>query len=110
MLALVGAYAVALQAILLVIAAPAAGRNDLYAQPICAHAGADRTGSAPVGRCCDCIAICVAACSSAATPPSGPAVCYALEWVRTGSPIVKVVSRLCLSTIGVHRSRAPPRG
>jgi hypothetical protein len=109
-LALVAAYAVALQAMLLVVAAPVTGGGDSYAQPICAHAGAHGSGSAPVGQCCDCMAICVAGCSSAATPPSEPTGRYALEWVRTDAPVVAVVPRLHLSAIGVHRSRAPPLG
>jgi hypothetical protein len=109
--ALIAAYAVALQTILLVFAAPIAGAAALAAQPICSH-GAAATGSAPNGRAHDCLGACLTGCCCGTTvlPTPGLAVAYAP--VR-GLPVVAAVAPVSASSLSVtaaHRSRAPPLG
>ncbi len=111
--ALVAAYAVALQAILLVLGGPIAGAGDFAAQPICSAFGAAGTGSAPVGHEHDCLAACLIGCCCGATaaPAPGAILVYALKPARTvGAAGEAATPTLRLSATGAHRSRAPPLG
>jgi hypothetical protein len=109
-LALVAAYAFALQAILLAVGGPVAGA-DSFAAPICSHSGAGGTGSAPAGRGCDCLANCLAGCcGGAAAPAPGTTLIYTPEPLQTAVAALAVVPTPRSSAGIAHRSRAPPLG
>jgi hypothetical protein len=110
LLALVAAYAIALQAVLLVVAGPMSGPGSVVA-PLCSHAGGGSggTGPAPAGRGCDCLATCLAGCCGAAAAPAPrTAIFYAPGLLRTAvaAPVASPAPRL--SAAAAHRSRAPP--
>lgn len=111
-MALVAAYAVALQTILLVFGGPIAGAADHAAQPICSHFGVGGNGSAPAGLGHDCLAACLTGCccGAIAVPAPGAAVASAPESAQTVAVAVAGAPILRLSATGAHRSRAPPLG
>lgn len=110
-LAQVAAYAVALQAILLVVAGPMAGAAGLFVAPICSHSGVGIPGPAPAGHGCDCIANCLAGCcSTAAGPPAGIAALDAPRSMQTVVAALAIVPILRSGAAVAHRSRAPPLG
>jgi hypothetical protein len=109
MLALVASYAIALQAVLLVVASPISGPGSFLAAPICWHAGgggSGGTGPAPAGRGCDCVANCLA--GAAAAPWPRTAVLFAPGLLRTAVAVPVAIPAPRLSAAAAHRSRAPP--
>jgi len=107
-LALVAAYALALQAILLVVAGPAAGIGDSLAAAICSHSGDNGTAPAPFGHGCDCLANCLAGCCGAAAPSPETAVIYAGGPAPAAEAALAAVATLRPRATLAHRSRAPP--
>jgi hypothetical protein len=107
--ALIAAYAVALQAILLVFSVPVAGTAAFAAQPICSNSAA-ATGSAPNGHARDCLAACLTGCCCGTTvlPTPQAAVACAQERALPIVAVIAPVSTLSLSVTAAHRSRAPP--
>ena len=75
MLTLVAAYAVAVQAILIVVAGPLAGATAFADRPICSSLGAGAAGKgpdgSPAGHAHDCLAACLTGCC-AVPPPEVP--------------------------------------
>ena len=71
--ALIAAYAVALQTILLVFAGAVPGATQFAATPICSAIGTAGTGSVPPGHSQDCLAACLTGCccGAAAVPVPG---------------------------------------
>jgi hypothetical protein len=110
-MALIAAYAVALQTILLVLTVPITGTAAFAAQPICSN-GAAATGSAPHGHDHDCLAACLTGCCCGTTvlPTPGAAVAYAPERALAVVAAIAPVSTSPLSVTAAHRSRAPPLG
>ena len=107
-IALIAAYAVALQTILLLLAIPVAGAAGLAAQPICAAGG---SGSVPVDHARDCLGACLTGCCGGATavPPAGVAVVVAPQAASARAVTLAHVVSLQPPATGAHRSRAPPR-
>jgi hypothetical protein len=108
-LALVTAYALALQVVLLAVACPLPGGAAFAATPICSHSGAGGSVPAPPGQCCGCLGACLAGCGAApasqrpsvavrSTPGTAGAIAVALD----PGPLARS------SVTGAHRSRAPP--
>ncbi len=110
--ALLTAYAVALQVLLLAITAPVAGTmeftGDRAALPICSSVGGRH--STPVNHDHDCLGACLAGCCG-----SAPAAPHAATVILAPPPAEQAVT-LALQSItilpsratGAHRSRAPP--
>jgi hypothetical protein len=115
--ALVAAYAVALQAILIVFAGPVAGTAALADQPICSFVGlggAGKTpagGGGPAGHTHDCLAACTAGCCAAAGGLQ-PTATAALAAPRSApvAALHRVAPPSAQTATGAHRSRAPPLG
>ena len=109
-IALVAAYAVALQTILLALVLPAAGTAAFAAQPICAASEAVGTGSVPAGHAHDCLATCLTGCcgTASAAPPIA-AIVLAPQAAPAPASTLKRVATLRPLATGAHRSRAPPR-
>jgi hypothetical protein len=105
-LALVAAYAVALQAVLLAAAGPV-GFADSFV--VCSHSGAGDTG--PIGPGCDCLANCLAGCCAAyAAPLPQTAVFDAAGYPPAVDVSMDAASIFRQRLSGAHRSRAPPLG
>ena len=112
-LALLAAYALALQAVLLA-ASPLAGGLGAADQPICRTlAAADGAPSAPAGPRHDCLAACLAmGCGTADVTIAriGSAADYPPATMRTVA-FAPDVARAPHSLVAYsHYSRAPPRG
>jgi hypothetical protein len=108
--ALIAAYAVALQAILLVFTVPIAGTAAFAAQPICSN-GTAATGSAPHGHARDCLAACLTGCCCSTTVlPTPAAAACAPERALPAVAVIAPISTSPLSVTAAHRSRAPPLG
>jgi hypothetical protein len=107
--ALIAAYAVALQTILLVLMIPVAGSAAFAAQPICLSSAVG-SGSAPNGHAHDCLGACLTGCCCGTTvlPTPGPAVGYRPERALPVVAALQQVPRSQLGATGAHRSRAPP--
>jgi len=106
-LALVAAYAVALQAILLAAGSPVAGAGAAICSPL--HTGGPPTAPAQHGP--DCLAACLACCcGAAALPPPGTAVIDLAGPAPAVPAAFEAVPALRLAATGAHRSRAPPLG
>jgi hypothetical protein len=108
--ALVAAYAVALQTILLVFGGPVAGAIDFAGRPICSHLGAGTTSPAPSEHGRDCLAACLTGCigGAVAVPAPGAALFYAPAPLHTVAAAIEAAPAIRLSATGAHRSRAPP--
>lgn len=110
-LALLSAYALALQVVLLAIGGPVSGDVAVAAQPICSHFGTGGPAPIPAGCCPDCLAACLAGCCAAPSPqPPAEAVIYT---PGTGQPItvaLELTRPFRSSAFVAHRSRAPPLG
>jgi hypothetical protein len=115
--ALIAAYALAMQALLLAVIASSAGVAGAAALPICASAGAHpipaddgQAGGGQAGHGQDCLDACLTGCCCGAPlqplPPhalaSPPQPLQALAAARDGSPPVPT------RAAKAHRSRAPP--
>ena len=110
--ALIAAYAVALQTVLLVFAGAAPGATLLAGTPICSSVGTAGTGSAPPGHSQDCLAACLTGCccGAAAVPVPGTTVAYAPEPARIVIAAIEATAVTWLGVTAAHRSRAPPLG
>jgi len=108
-LALVAAYAVALQATLLGFGG--ALQAGSAASPICAGSIAGGDQPAPSAPCCDCLAACLIGCgvASAISPPQ-TAVVYAPQPLQRLAATGVLRSTALPYANGAHRSRAPPAG
>jgi hypothetical protein len=109
--ALIAAYAVALQTILLVFAGAVPGATSLAATPICSSVGTTGTGSVPPGHGQDCLTACLTGCCCGATivPVPGATVAYAPEPARIVIAVIEVAA-VTRPSVAAHRSRAPPPG
>jgi hypothetical protein len=111
LLALIAAYAVALQAVLLAVGGPAFGATQFAAVPICSPFGSTVPGHAPPRHGHDCLlATCVAGCcwASHAAPSPDLAVIHAPDLARASAAAADAAPILRLSLTRAHRSRAPP--
>jgi len=110
-LALVAAYAVALEAILLAIGGPLAAAGDLASRQICSSVNSNSSGPMPAGHGYDCLAACIACCCGA-QGPTGPAtaITYAPKPAGKVTVAVDVAAAPGLGAMRAHRSRAPPLG
>src|SRR3984957_19979621 len=111
-IALAAAYAVALQAILLAVAAPAAGAAGISPIPLCA--GASTGHSAPAGHPGnsgqDCLDACLTGCCGAVPVCPGPAGAIIYEPARAPhlAPALAKSPHMAVRVGNAHRSRAPP--
>ena len=110
--ALIAAYAVALQTIMLVFAGALPGAAAISATPICSAAGAAGTGSAPPTHGQDCLTACLTGCCSGATPVPlpGTTFSYAPEPAPIVTAEIAVAATMRPGMTAAHRSRAPPLG
>jgi hypothetical protein len=108
--ALIAAYAVALQTILLVFASTVPGATAFAATPICSGAGTAGTGSAPPGHGQDCLTACLTGCcgGAAAVPMPGAAAAYAPGPARVVIAAIEATATPRPGMTAAHRSRAPP--
>ena len=107
--ALIAAYAVALQMILLALVGPMS-TTHFAAQPICSTFGAAGTGSVPPGHAQDCLSACLTGCCCGATdvPVPGATVAYAPEPTQTVIAVIEAAIAMRPGMTAAHRSRAPP--
>jgi hypothetical protein len=110
LVALLAAYAVALQIIVLAAGSPAAGVAGLSSLPICSPLGAGNSDPAPAGHGHDCLAACLVGCSGNPhlLPPPAAAVIYGPQPARMIAASVDATVPLRFGPTGAHRSRAPP--
>jgi hypothetical protein len=110
--ALIAAYAVALQTILLVFAGTVPGATSFATTPICSSFGTAGTGSAPPGHSQDCLTACLTGCccGAAAIPAPGATVAHAPEPARIVIAAIEAAATLRPGVTAAHRSRAPPLG
>lgn len=109
--ALVAAYAVALQAMALAVGGPIGGVAGFAAHPICAPANTSGSPAAPAGHRDDCLAGCLACCCGAAAPaPVAPFVPTPMPARKVAAAIEVAPATLHLRVSRAHRSRAPPFG
>jgi hypothetical protein len=108
--ALIAAYAVALQTILLVFAGTMPGATSFAATPICSSTAGN--GSVPPGPSQDCLTACLTGCCCgvAAVPVPGASVAYAPEPARIVIAAIEAAAPLRPGATAAHRSRAPPLG
>jgi hypothetical protein len=107
--ALIAAYAVALQTILLVFAGTVPGAMSFAATPICSGAGIAGTGSVPPGHGQDCLTACLTGCCcAAAVPMPGATAAYAPEPARIVIAAIEAAVTPRPGMTAAHRSRAPP--
>ncbi len=108
-LALAVAYAVALQALMLVAVDPFGGANAWSASPICAAAGGGGSAPQPAGHAHDCLASCLVGCCGA---PALPACESRMVHADVTGPVLAAATVAAVgarpSVTGSHRSRAPP--
>jgi hypothetical protein len=107
--ALIAAYAVALQMILLALIGPM-GATQFAAQPVCSTFGTAGTGSVPPGHAQDCLAACLTGfcCGATAVPVPGATVAYAPETAQTVTAAIDAATAMRSGVTAAHRSRAPP--
>ena len=115
--ALVAAYAVALQALLIVFAGPVAGTAALADQPICASlglGGAGKTpsgGDGPAGHTHDCLAACAAGhCAGAGELQTTATAALVAPRSAPVAALHPFAPPSAQTVTGAHRSRAPPLG
>ena len=110
-IALIAAYAVALQTILLVLAVPLPATAAFAARPICAASARLATGSVPADHPRDCLVACLTGCcgGASALPPLRAANVVTPQAARAHAPPIVRVLSLPPPVTGAHRSRAPPR-
>jgi hypothetical protein len=116
-LALLAAYAVALQSLLFGVVGPLAGLEQISAASICSHSAAGGTDPAAPGHAHpaapghghDCLAACLAGCCAApAVPVAGFGVVHAPVATRTAALAPQRTPPARAGATGAHRSRAPP--
>jgi len=108
--ALIAAYAVALQTILLVFAGAVSGPTSFAATPICSAIGIAGTGSVPTGHSQDCLTACLTGCCCGATalPVPGATVAYAPQPAQAVTAAIEAAATMRPGVTAAHRSRAPP--
>ena len=108
--ALLAAYAVALQTILLVFAGTVPRAPSFAATPICSGAGS--TDPAAPEHSQDCLSACLTGCCCGATalPVPGSTVAYAPEPTRIVIASIGPAAAAQPGITAAHRSRAPPLG
>ena len=108
--ALIAAYAVALQTILLVFAGTVPGATSFAATPICSSFGTAGTGSVPPGHSQDCLTACLTGCCCGATalPVPGATVAYAPQPAQAVAAAIEAAATTRPGVTAAHRSRAPP--
>jgi hypothetical protein len=109
--ALVAAYAVALQTILLVFAGTVPGAAPFAATPICSGAAATGPGfPASPGHGQDCLSACLTGCCCGATtvPVPGTIVAYMPEPAQAVIAASEAAAATRPGMTAAHRSRAPP--
>jgi len=107
-IALIAAYAVALQALLLAVVAPPAALAGTALLPICAGAPAH---SAPGGGGQDCLDACLTGCCCTAPilpAPEHDAFRIAPRPLQTLAAALDAQSPVLVRPAKAHRSRAPP--
>jgi hypothetical protein len=106
--ALVAAYALALQAILLAFGALPAGAGEFAAVPICSSLGTGHP--APAGHAPDCLGACLTGCCGGVPLLPAPAMLTADASIPM--PAVAAMAETAppsyLRPARAHRSRAPP--
>jgi hypothetical protein len=109
--ALIAAYAVALQMILLALVGPMS-TTHFAVQPVCSAFGAAGTGSVPPGHSQDCLAACLTGCCCGAitVPVPGATFAYAPEPAQTVTAAIEAGTATRPGMTAAHRSRAPPLG
>jgi len=108
-LALLAAYAIALQSLLFGVVGPLPGLEQISAAPICSHSGSGGTDPAAPGHSHDCLAACLAGCCAApALPAAGSGVVHAPIAIRTAALAPEREPPARAGATGAHRSRAPP--
>jgi hypothetical protein len=112
LVALIAAYALALQTVLLTFGGAVAAAGEGAGPAICAHRGAD-TGVPPVGpdpHSQGCLAACLTGCCCALIAVEPPAVqaTRAPHALTTGDDVTAPVAIALPRVTGRHRSRAPP--
>jgi len=109
--ALIAAYAVALQTILLVFVGAVPGATRFAATPICSGVGTAGNGSVPPGHGQDCLTACLTGCCCGATavPLPGATVADMPESAQAVAAIAAVAATRP-GMPAAHRSRAPPLG
>ncbi len=109
--ALIAAYAVALQTILLVfVGAMPAGATQFAGTSICSGSGA--TDPATPGHSQDCLGACLTGCccGTAAVPLPGATVAYLPESAQAVAAAIQPAAATRPGRTAAHRSRAPPLG
>ena len=108
--ALIAAYAVALQTILLVFAGAVPGAAQFAATPICSAIGTAGTGSAPPGHSQDCLTACLTGCccGTTAVPVPGATIAYVPGPARIDMAAIEAAATSQPGITAAHRSRAPP--
>jgi len=114
-MALVAAYAVALQAIFLAIGGLLAGPTDLgpplWTNSLCESLRPGTTRPASSGHEHDCSAACAVCCCSAPTEPaSAPATAHERALAGLIAAAAVIVPTRQFNARRAHRSRAPPLG
>jgi hypothetical protein len=114
--ALIAAYAVALQTILLAFAAAEPGLAPMAAVPLCAANSSGASGpndpAGPPSHSHDCIAACLTGCCGGAAAVPNPVVSIAFMpgLARAVAAPIAAKSVLPAGIAAAHRSRAPPVG
>jgi hypothetical protein len=109
--ALIAAYAVALQSVLLVFAGTVPAGATSFATPICSGAGAAHPASpASPGHSQDCLAACLTGCccGAAALPAPGATVADVPQPVEVVAAAIETAPTLRPGMTAANRSRAPP--
>jgi hypothetical protein len=114
--ALIAAYAVALQTILLAFAAAEPGLAPMAAVPLCAANSSGTSGpndpAGPPSHSHDCIAACLTGCcsSAAAVPNQAVSIACISDLARAVAAPIAAETVLPSGIAAAHRSRAPPVG
>jgi|SRR5579862_1794817 len=110
--ALVAAYAVALQTILLVFGGSVTGAAGFAGLPICSHFGDGTSDQVPSGHGRECVAACLTGCScgAVAVPTRAASLSYAPEPSQVIAALGDANPAIRQSAICAHHSRAPPFG
>jgi hypothetical protein len=109
--ALIAAYAVALQTLLLTFGGVVPGAAQAAAVPLCsASRAAGPPGPASPAPGHDCLAACLTGCccGGATVPGPGIAIAYLPEPAQTVAVAIETTAALPSGIAPAHRSRAPP--
>jgi hypothetical protein len=109
-IALAAAYALALQALLLAVIAPAASLAGTAALPICTSTHASPAGSGQTGHGQDCLDACLTGCCCGLPllPAPPRALDAAPKPLQTLAAPRRAAAPVLIRIAKAHRSRAPP--